>query len=168
MFRLTAILLVGLYAVMSIWGGTPAATDVAVSRADTFKPSLASFSAPDASHTPQPDAAETRELASLSAREAVQAALAAGERSQEAPTPAVAAATEPEPAAEEAQEVWYVTGSAVNLRQGPTTKSAILGRAALGDTAEVLSDPSDPWIRIRTEEGIEAWIYGGFLSETPA
>ena len=168
MLRLTALLVVALYAVMVIWGEGPEAagpeSDVVVTRAAGLGGPLMGVAA--ASSEIVPDRDEATDLSKLSAAEAVQVAIAAGEvEPAERPDrePRVAdVAPEPEPA-------WFVTASSVNLRAGPSTRNAIVGRAGLGDRAEVLSNPSDDWIRIRTEQGVEAYIYGRFLAaENPA
>ncbi len=160
MFRLTAVLLAGLYATMVIWGD-PVDSEVSVTRAGASPavPVVAS------ARTIAPDrSAREGGRADVSAEEAVGMALAAGTQT----TPKQAQG--PERRAEAAPEIerWFVTGSRVNLRSGPSTSSAIVGGVSLGDRAEVLSDPSDSWTRIRTERGTEAWIYSRFLSETPA
>ena len=163
MLRLTALLVVALYAVMVIWGES-SESDVVVTRAAGLDGPLMGVAA--ASADVAPDRADATELSQLSAAEAVQIALAAGEvdpaeRPDREPRMSdLAPAPEPE---------WFVTGSAVNLRAGPSTRDAIIGRAGLGDRAEVVSDPSDEWIRIRTEGGLEAYIFGRFLAaENPA
>lgn len=160
MFRLTALLVLSLFAVMSIWGDRPEG-DVVVARADSFSPALAGLGGA------APPAEADEGASSISAQEAVEMALAAGEKREDEPV--TAAATVPEPAVEEDEgPIVHVTGARVNLRDGPTTNSAIVGTVSRGDTAEPLTDLGDSWVRIRTERGIEAWIYGRFLSETPA
>ena len=163
MFRLTAVLLAGLYATMVIWGEAPD-SDVAVTRADSMSPAVAGLGA-------APVAAQDRssgpdDLSALTEREAVEVALeAAGTPTEPVEAPAAApAASEEEPDA----DLWYVTGARVNLRSGPSSSAAIIGGVSLGDRAELLSDPEASWIRIRTERGLEAWIFGRYLSETPA
>ncbi len=161
MFRLTAVLLAGLYATMAIWGH-PVDSELEVTRADTptAVPALA------AAAGPRSDAHDNsgEGLADVGASEAIEMALAAGEaRASDRPAPSAE-----RPAAEGQADLWYVTGSRVNLRDGPSTNAAIVGGVSLGDRAEVLSDPSDAWTRIRTDRGTEAWIYSRFLSETPA
>lgn len=42
-----------------------------------------------------------------------------------------------------------VTGSSVNLRAGPSTSNAVLGRAQGGDLVEWVSDPAPGWALIR-------------------
>ena len=162
MFRLTAVLLACLYATMAIWGDRPEG-DVVVARADSFSPALAGLGA-----APAANAEAKRNLSDVSAREAVEMALAAGAKAKSDAVRVAATPTPQEAAEEEEGRFVYVTGSRVNLRRGPTTNSAVIGSVTQGDRAEPLSDLGDSWVRIRTEGGVEAWIYGRFLSETPA
>lgn len=63
-------------------------------------------------------------------------------------------------------DLWYVTGSKVNLRAGPGTGNAVVGQLVLGDAAEVLSD-AEGWYQIRSVDGsLSGWIYGKFLADT--
>jgi hypothetical protein len=62
------------------------------------------------------------------------------------------AATEPDGGLAE------VTGSSVNLRAGPSTGNAILGRAAEGDVVEWVADPAPGWALIRHPE-IDGELY---------
>lgn len=162
MLRLTALLLVGIYATMAIWGEAPEGA-VDVSRADTPQsvPALTRVAVDSAPATP----AEL-ERARISEAQALQMAMDATAVPKERPAEAVAAA----PPAEQAPQgqIRYVTGSRVNLRSAPSTNSAIVGGLSRGDRAELLSDPGEPWVRIRTESGVEAWMSSRFLSETPA
>lgn len=162
MLRMTLVLVASIYAALSIWG-EPTGDDVTVARADSFAPALTSLRG-EAGTTEVANSARP----ALSEREAVQLALAAGTRPSvdDAPQPA-AAETAPEEADDD-RLIVYVSGSRVNLRDEPTSRSAIVGTVSIGDRAEVLSDLSDSWVRIRTDRGVEAWIYGRFLSETPA
>ena len=165
MFRLTAVLLAGIYATLVIWGDRPQG-DVAVTRAGTTSPAIPVMGAAVASDDPAP---EQDDLSDLTPREAVQAALKAGETQAAPAEPAAPPAVSGEAAAPEEQaDLWHVTGTRVNLRSGPSTNAAVVGGISLGDRAQVLSDPGASWVRIRTEQGLEAWIYGRFLSETPA
>ncbi len=62
--------------------------------------------------------------------------------------------------------MWYVTGTTVNLRAGPSTSDSVVGRVSLGQRAEVLSETSDGWFEIRTADDQQAgFIFGKFLSE---
>jgi uncharacterized protein YgiM (DUF1202 family) len=159
MFRMTAALLLGLYAVFVIWG-EPTPDDVAVARGETSPASAPVAVAAAPSTSPETQAP----LARISDREALRMALAAGEKTAARTMPATAEV----PEAEGAPDLWYVTGSRVNLRAGPSSSTAIVGGVSLGDRAEILSDPAEPWTRIRTESGIEAWIFSRFIAETPA
>lgn len=70
-------------------------------------------------------------------------------------TPQIGATPEPEPA----PDLRYVTGDRVNLRSGPGTTYAVVGKLFDGDAIAVLDDRGDGWIRIRTEsDGREGWM----------
>ena len=52
-----------------------------------------------------------------------------------------------------------VTGSVVNLRQGPGTQYAVVGRAVSGETLLVTGEAPD-WYRVYVpEKSLFAWIY---------
>lgn len=162
MFRLTAVLLAGLYAAFVIWGGDAPVSDVPVTRAEAV---------PAATPGPIPrPPRDTSAGSDLTEQEAIEIALAAATQDVATAEPAV---TPPAPTAAEAEAVedtglWYVTGTRVNLRSAPSSSAPIVGGVSIGDRAEVLSDPGASWVRIRTERGLEAWIFARFLSETPA
>jgi uncharacterized protein YgiM (DUF1202 family) len=164
MFRLTAVLLAGLYATYAIWGQPPQ-SDVSVARSDTLSPTVPALvqgGAAQASTAPDP-----ADLSALSDEEALELALAATEAGPAQPE----AQVQPPQAAEAGPDespLWYVTGTRVNLRSGPSSSASVVGGVSLGDRAEILSDPADSWVRIRTQQGLEAWIFARFLSETPA
>ncbi|MEP2262077.1 MAG: SH3 domain-containing protein [Paracoccaceae bacterium] len=62
--------------------------------------------------------------------------------------------------------MWYVTGSRVNLRAGPGTSNAVVGKLGFGAEAEVLGD-KDGWYEIRTADGVTSgWIFGKFLADS--
>jgi len=86
---------------------------------------------------------------------------------QPEPTPepvTVVAEITPEPEPE--RIIWYVTGSRVNVREGPSTDYAILGKVIYGDAAEVISDPNAEWVKIRIEgDGVEGFIVKRFMAE---
>ena len=55
--------------------------------------------------------------------------------------------------------VWYVTGTRVNVREGPSTNYAVLGKVVYGDAFLLVSDPDSDWIKIRIEgDGVEGYI----------
>lgn len=77
-------------------------------------------------------------------------------------SPAPAAAPEPGPAMAE------VTGSSVNLRAGPSTGNAVLGRARQGDLVEWVADPAPGWAMIRHPDiQGDLYISSQFLRRVP-
>jgi len=77
----------------------------------------------------------------------------------------VEAETTHEPAPEPERIIWYVTGSRVNVREGPSTDHAVLGKVLYGDAAEVISDPDADWVKIRIEgDGVEGYISKRFMT----
>lgn len=81
------------------------------------------------------------------------------------PAPAPASAPAPEPAA----EVWYVDARAVNVREGPTTDSAVVGRLSRGEAATVIGREGDDWVHILIEgDGLEGYVAARFLTPEPA
>jgi N-acetylmuramoyl-L-alanine amidase len=57
-----------------------------------------------------------------------------------------------------------VTGSVVNLRQGPGTQYAVVGSASSGDTLMVTGEAPD-WYRVYVpEKSLFAWIYSPLTS----
>ncbi|MCD4708757.1 MAG: SH3 domain-containing protein [Candidatus Sabulitectum sp.] len=57
-----------------------------------------------------------------------------------------------------------VTGSMVNLRQGPGTQYAVVGSAHSGDSLMVTGEAPD-WYRIFVpEKSLFAWVYAGLTS----
>lgn len=60
---------------------------------------------------------------------------------------------------------WFVTGTRVNLRQGPGTSNAVVTQVTLGTEAEVI-DSRNGWMQIVTTDGAATgWISGKFLKE---
>ena len=57
-----------------------------------------------------------------------------------------------------------VSGSRVNLRNGPGTRYAVLGRLTLGDAAEILRENGNGWTKIRViDSGRIGWMSSRFL-----
>ena len=54
----------------------------------------------------------------------------------------------------------------INMRTGPGTQYRILKALASGDKVSRL-DSSGDWIQVRTPEGLEGWVPGGYLSPEP-
>jgi hypothetical protein len=64
-------------------------------------------------------------------------------------------------------QVWYVTGKVVNVREGPDTSFPVVGKVVYGEATEILSDPSDDWVRIRIQgDGIEGYMARRFLQDS--
>jgi uncharacterized protein YgiM (DUF1202 family) len=64
---------------------------------------------------------------------------------------------EPTPDPVPAKVVWYAIKQ-VNVREGPSTDFAIVGKLLVGDEATLLSDPSQEWVKI------EAGLLGGYVA----
>ena len=63
-------------------------------------------------------------------------------------------------------QVWYVNADRVNVRSGPSTQFAVVGQVALGDATEILTDPDEPWVKIRIQgDGIEGYVARRFLQD---
>jgi uncharacterized protein YgiM (DUF1202 family) len=73
------------------------------------------------------------------------------------PTKAVA-----EPAAP-ASEYRTVSGSRVNVREGPSTNYAVVGKLIEGDTVEVLEESDNGWVRMRSADSNQEGWMAGFL-----
>lgn len=144
MLRLTVLLLACLYAIFVIWGAPmPADTEVTRSAPMNSLSDLVATARLDPSVVPATPLEQIPEPA-------------ATVKPAAAPVPAITAT-----------DVRVVTGDRVNLRVAPSAQSAIVGGVSRGDPAEVVLDDGTSWVRIRTQEGLEAWIFGRFLSEGP-
>lgn len=166
MFRLIAVTVAALYFVLLIFGDeTRRPAEVARSEPLAFPLVTASLA--------QGDAKRQFHVSEVSDADAVELAIAAGEKVREErrmPLPKVtmvAATQAAEPSSAETVEMqyWYVTGSRVNLRGGPGTSNSVIGQVTLGTEAEVLND-KDGWYEIRLTDGsASGWIAGQFLNE---
>lgn len=83
----------------------------------------------------------------------------------------VAIATSPEVESQQAStttntnEIWRVTARAVNLRAGPSTGDAVVGRASQNDSAEIIELLPSGWAKVYIlETGIEAYMSAQFLA----
>ena len=170
MFKYLVACVAALYCVLILFGDESRRPEVTrLSQDDVTGFSLASFKLPEAT---APKLALT---SGITEAEAVQMALEAGRahraertssnlRGMVAAIQASETTTDVAPAA--AAELWYVTGTRVNLRAGPGTGNAVVGQMALGDAAEFL-DRRDGWYQVRATDGDTAgWIFGKFLAET--
>ncbi|WP_456389105.1 SH3 domain-containing protein [Profundibacter sp.] len=72
----------------------------------------------------------------------------------------------PEPAPEPERIIWFVTGSRVNVREGPSTDYMVMGKVTYGEAAEIVSDPDADWVKIRIEgDGVEGFIMKRFMTD---
>lgn len=92
---------------------------------------------------------------------------AAGARSAGAGLTSVAAPAAP--AAPSAGRVLYVTGTTVNVREGPSTNHDVIATFVQGDTVVPVAFEGQDWIRVRVGTGDQTgYIARMFLSETPS
>lgn len=83
--------------------------------------------------------------------------------SEVAPVEEVAATPAPEP---ERLDIRAVTGSRVNMREGPGTDFGILTSLVRGAEVEVLEITDNGWMRLRpTDGGPVGWMSGQFISD---
>ena len=62
--------------------------------------------------------------------------------------------------------IWFVTGSRVNVRSGPSTNNEVMGKVLYGDAAEIISDPDADWVQIRIEgAGVEGYVMKRFMTD---
>ena len=62
-------------------------------------------------------------------------------------------------------EIWYVAGTSLNVRSGPSTDDAVVGKLKRGEAMLVVAREGDEWARIKIEgDGIEGYVATRFLS----
>lgn len=66
------------------------------------------------------------------------------------------------PAASPVAADWVRDEIRINMRTGPGVQFRILRSLGSGDVVEPLGAQSD-WVRVRTEDGEEGWVPGGYL-----
>jgi len=174
---MSLVLLLGIGAAMLIYGNDSGvaqgsdAGDVVVTRIDSAEQGLLTGVGNLVEGTT--DSATPTELVPLKdERRAIEIALAATVAPQTPATPkpqtVQISATGPITAIETPTEpgMWYVTGSRVNLRGGPSTGDAVVGSVRLGQRAEVIEETANGWFRIRTpDDGQNGYIFGRFLNQ---
>ena len=80
------------------------------------------------------------------------------------PTEAVPGAATPANSSAEGQ-IYYVTASAVNVRDAPSTEASVLGKLEAGEAALVITDVGGEWARIVIQgDGMEGYVAMRFLS----
>lgn len=59
-----------------------------------------------------------------------------------------------------------VSGTRVNLRDGPGTVYPVIARLRIGQKVEVLGESGTGWLRLRTEEnGLNGWVAASLISK---
>ncbi len=64
------------------------------------------------------------------------------------------------------RKIIYVTGSVVNIREGPSTAFPVVTKVKKGHKLVELSRDGD-WVNIALEETINAWIHASLVSAEP-
>jgi hypothetical protein len=176
MFRLTALLCLGLYAALLIGGADrgqlreglrearaeaeAAARARPEAPAPTARAPAAQGPAAQAAAIPGPQPLPEARITQAVVRREIAPPPVIARRAEPAPAPAAA-----EPAATE--KVLYVTGRSVNVRSGPSTDDEVLGRLTRGEAVTLVWVEADGWARIRLEgDGIDGFMSMEFLSET--
>ncbi len=87
--------------------------------------------------------------------------------------PVVDPAAEPASVADEIDaaltdsQIRYVNANTVNVREGPSTDYAVVGKVTYGEATEILSDPDSDWVRIRIQgDGVEGYVAARFLQDS--
>lgn len=69
------------------------------------------------------------------------------------------------PAANDGQ-IMYVSGKAVNVRSGPSTRQPVVGKLTRGEAVSVVWIEDNGWARIRVEgDGVDGYMSADFLTE---
>lgn len=84
------------------------------------------------------------------------------------PTPAPSPAADLAASSDNALgQIMYVTGRSVNVRGGPSTRNAVVGKLGRGDAVSVVWVEENGWARIRVEgDGVDGYMSLSFLTET--
>ncbi|NNE88731.1 MAG: SH3 domain-containing protein [Silicimonas sp.] len=174
MFRLIVATTAALYGILYVYGADDRRIEVSRQATDdTLGVTLAALDIPQLESAPTP-----KDDFGVSEEEAVRMALESGAKIRDERTSkplygvvaavdaaGVAAATS-SASEEPTAPMWYVTGNIVNLRAGPGTGNAVVGKLGFGDAAEVIGDENG-WYQIRSADGaISGWIFGKFLADT--
>jgi len=175
MLKYIAVTVVALFGIGLTIGDESRRQEVSRASGDAFTGlSFANFAASsnvevETLETPRSDISEAEAVAT--ALEAAKTHRAAQEvritlRGMTAPEPVVTNAVVTETVSTEPDiEMWYVTGSRVNIRSGPSTSNGIVTQAVFGDEAEPLTSTASDWIEIRMSDGTTGWIFSKFLDD---
>ena len=62
-------------------------------------------------------------------------------------------------------EIWYVAGNSLNVRAGPSTDDAVVGKLSRGEAMLVVAREGADWAQIRIEgDGIDGYVAMRFLT----
>lgn len=63
-------------------------------------------------------------------------------------------------------DVRFVNSAAINVRQGPSTNEAVIGRLTRNEAVTVVADNGDGWLLVRIEgDGVEGYVAGRLLTD---
>lgn len=62
------------------------------------------------------------------------------------------------------RDLVYVTASALNLREKPTTQASIVGRLERGQELEVMNK-DDAWVQVKVDEATTGWVHGDYVGD---
>lgn len=157
MFRLAALLCLGLYAVMLIGGQDRGQLRFGLMQAEANRAAATQVAELAATQATQP-----AEVAPL-----VAASFAPEKPLMAAPTLAQDSSETPELATSEGR-LFYIASESVNVREGPGKDHAVIDRLPRGEAVLVLVEGEGPdgWSLIRIEgDGIEGYVASRLLSE---
>ena len=62
--------------------------------------------------------------------------------------------------------VRWVTAGSINMRDGPSTRNAVIGRLTRNEAVSIVGDAGDGWVLIRIEgDGAEGYVAGRLLTD---
>lgn len=136
--------------------------------APTAAPAPSVAEAPTPVDPAQPLPQQDRDAATVSTDPAPTDAAPAAEAPDSASVSSDAPPPQAETAPDPAPVLLYVTGSAVNLRAGPSTQNAVMGRVTRGQAVRLVQRLDNGWVEIEAD-GVPGTVFmsGDFLSETP-
>lgn len=167
MLRLTIVLLLGLFATLSIFGAPPESSSSEIELAGTGAPAVTetqdtvSDRAPVVAVIAEPTVADQRVSEAVAAAPLPAQPAALNLAIQQV---SLEVADAPTIADDATADIWYVTGGRVNLRPAPTTGNTPITQVLRGDAAAVLEFRQDGWAYIRTANGQEGYLSSQFLS----
>lgn len=180
MFRLTAVLLAGLYLTLQVGGEDRGQKRFGLIEAEQEAALLRQQIATSQSANTELDSPQTQQDQDAAVVTVAFASSAPSRPAQPLTTPeplvqpeSAVVAVNDAPAAiidavlaeDSAREVMYVSGRSVNVRSGPSTQDEIVGRLTRGEAVTVVSFEDNGWARVRIEgDGIDGFMSMDFLT----